>query len=205
VVTDSKISLLGAGTGSGFSPANDIYGSTSPEDAVMSLQILSLDEMRALPSDLSVGGLYFLWRGNELQYIGQTNNVRKRLWAHRHVGRIEFDAVTVLRSTLVAGSILAAETTYILAYLPPMNAVPTALDPTKKTCRYGHSLTADNTETIFDGYRRCRICYVAAMDKRDKDLKAEREENYRDRAMVRYAKSRLPKVMTTAQLRAMTK
>jgi hypothetical protein len=85
--------------------------------------------LRALPSTETPpleGGVYFLWRGPQLLYIGQTYCLNERLHAHwsAKIGlsrskRIPF----AWRSWLVCpdAARVDMETMYIRTYLPPFN------------------------------------------------------------------------------------
>lgn len=94
------------------------------------IEILSLDGLRALPSDtgdlIDVCAVYFLWRGDELLYVGQSACLENRIFSHerRRDGyqagvQIPFDRFTFLQTGKEA--IDATETTYIQAYWPQYN------------------------------------------------------------------------------------
>jgi hypothetical protein len=94
------------------------------------IEILGIEELRALPGDtgdsIDVCAVYFLWKGADLLYIGQSACLENRIYAHErrrdgyHAGaQIEFDSFTFLVVGLDA--IDATETAYIRAYWPPHN------------------------------------------------------------------------------------
>jgi excinuclease UvrABC nuclease subunit len=51
--------------------------------------LLSLEQLQALPRDppTSGGSIYFLWSGESLVYVGQSNNVCERLSGHDRARR----------------------------------------------------------------------------------------------------------------------
>lgn len=73
----------------------------------MDTELLSIDQLRTLPEDTECSGVYFLWNGPDLQYIGQSRSVGSRLqqhtWNYRYghlrlhrPQRIKFDRCTVI-------------------------------------------------------------------------------------------------------------
>jgi hypothetical protein len=59
-------------------------------------EVLSADEIKSLP-DYGLGsGVYFLWNGNDLRYIGQSFNVCNRVRQHENALNIDFDRYTFL-------------------------------------------------------------------------------------------------------------
>lgn len=90
--------------------------------------ILPLDQLRALPRprDIHAAGIYFLWRGPQLVYIGRSTNIDVRLSQHA-------SAADCLRSGKIIphnfanafnapeNEIAKIERAYIAAYLPPFN------------------------------------------------------------------------------------
>jgi len=52
--------------------------------------VLTLDELRALPeAEEYDGGVYFLWRANDLQYIGRSSHILDRLTWQSTVNRMD--------------------------------------------------------------------------------------------------------------------
>lgn len=101
--------------------------------------ILSLDELRGLSSGEPPwdSGVYFLWRGQELLYVGMSKYLPDRLVGHalcrdglRTGKRIPFDQYTFIVFQVWVEEILDhtkleelrnLEATYIRQYLPPFN------------------------------------------------------------------------------------
>lgn len=107
-------------------------------------EVLSLDELRSLPpGDDFDGGLYFLWLGDTLQYIGRTDHICIRIARHEWCARyaayrkdgkraVSFDHHTALvlhtgrmieRRTEWKQRLKELERAYIAAYRPPCNRV----------------------------------------------------------------------------------
>jgi Arm DNA-binding domain len=72
----------------------------------------------ALPRPSQVG-IYFLLLGTTLQYIGQTNDVFKRIRAHEREGKIPFDDWRLLPAGL--GDLGVLEEIHIRVHRPPFN------------------------------------------------------------------------------------
>lgn len=104
------------------------------------MDILSLQELKALPPSQDFdAGVYFLWKNDELQYIGQSSQIAERMvlqeWANFYGSRrahkmkqIPFDRHTcivlengMIRSEGIRKRLLALEKTYIQTYRPPFN------------------------------------------------------------------------------------
>jgi hypothetical protein len=96
--------------------------------------LLPLDALRALPCDKTpplCPGVYFLWRGPQLLYVGQTYCLNERLDSHwcakvglRTGKRIPFSwrSWIVLTDKWVGeAQRMNLEANYIRAYLPPYN------------------------------------------------------------------------------------
>lgn len=104
--------------------------------------ILPLDDLRRLPRPRDFdAGVYFLWDGPELAYIGKSGNIPDRLyyqatmnryyifWQTARAKQIPFDSVTcivfensMIRSREVEQKMEAYERAYIVAYQPLANA-----------------------------------------------------------------------------------
>jgi hypothetical protein len=81
---------------------------------------LSIAEILSLPrTRLQVSGVYFLFLGEQLQYIGQTTIARERLKQHRNGGLIPFDDWHFLPA--VWKDLGVIEELYIREYDPPFN------------------------------------------------------------------------------------
>lgn len=85
-------------------------------------RVLPLDQLRGLPeAAVCESGVYFLWNGPELIYIGQSESVATRVGQHRYFGkrftRATFEAHCKLRSSF--------EGEYIRRYEPPLNVMGT--------------------------------------------------------------------------------
>lgn len=103
------------------------------------MPIKTIDELRALPeSGGHDSGIYFLWRGDELQYIGKSRQVCNRIVQHDQAARfgygkqIHFDRHTCLSvfSDLVINDVPALnkaltglERAYVTHYKPIMNVL----------------------------------------------------------------------------------
>jgi hypothetical protein len=81
---------------------------------------LLLSEIRQLP-ELSIG-IYFLFQGDALQYIGQSSAVYERVSTHRRQRKIPFDNWRFVNTTLA--ELDTVEATYIHAFRPPYNRGP---------------------------------------------------------------------------------
>lgn len=64
-------------------------------------------------------GVYFLWNGEELAYIGSSLNIKKRVASHAKQQRIAFDYASCL--TINFPWHLSVEAAYIDAYMPTWN------------------------------------------------------------------------------------
>jgi hypothetical protein len=111
------------------------------------MNLLSLDELRELP-DASDGyaGVYFLWLGSDLQYIGQSRHIANRLNQHewnrlygamrgRSVPQINFDRATMIQlddrpymesdeERALYKLLIETEGAYVNAYRTPFNTWP---------------------------------------------------------------------------------
>lgn len=102
--------------------------------------LLSLEQLRALPEPRpKEGGVYFLWRGDELVYVGRSQNVLWRVEIFRSnarysrvsyysaMPRMIFDRITLQKFELPSFeafhyTTMDYEHAYIATYLPPYNA-----------------------------------------------------------------------------------
>lgn len=102
------------------------------------VQMLSLQEIGSLPS-ADGKGIYFLWRGKDLLYIGKSECISRRIRHHHYAWRfgsrskgydkeIPFDRFTSLvlsespiPSEQIAASLRLHERAYIAEYQPPYN------------------------------------------------------------------------------------
>lgn len=93
------------------------------------VEILDIDRLLSLPS-IDGGarrpGIYFLFDGRELKYIGSSGNVRKRVDAHDKGGAFYFDRARYL--PVAWPWHLAIEGLYIRHYKPPHNSQFAASD-----------------------------------------------------------------------------
>lgn len=84
--------------------------------------ILAIEELRTLSRDIPYryGGVYFLWRDEELLYIGQTFLFGQRIGKHEFDARIPFTRCTFI---VCADKYLRVdlEAAYIRAHRPPYN------------------------------------------------------------------------------------
>jgi hypothetical protein len=107
----------------------------------MSHSILSLEELRALPGPVEYdSGIYFLWKGQDLLYIGRSRNLCSREYYQATVNRyypfhhsqtakyIPADRMTCLVlengiecSRELDSNLSTYERAYIAAYEPPYN------------------------------------------------------------------------------------
>jgi hypothetical protein len=73
------------------------------------------------------GSVYFLWRGDELLYIGQTKGLQNRIEEHWYAERIPFDAWSCIACPDVGRDDMTLlyreelEQAYIRRYRPPYN------------------------------------------------------------------------------------
>lgn len=84
---------------------------------------LSIEELRALPEvgkAAKVCGVYFLWMGDELAYIGSSANVRSRVGGHCSDPKTRFNRATYLAVEWPWQ--FAIEAIYIRAYRPQGNS-----------------------------------------------------------------------------------
>jgi hypothetical protein len=85
--------------------------------------ILAIDDLRKLSRDIPVrqgGGVYFLWCGDELLYIGQTMRFGQRIGDHEYQARIPFEWSTFIVCP-DQGARVELEEAYIRLYRPPYN------------------------------------------------------------------------------------
>lgn len=87
-------------------------------------RVLELDQLRGLPradGEIRCSGVYFLWRGPKLIYIGKTQNeIHWRLVFHRNSGK----PFTHATYEAMEGSCARwCETDYIKRYWPPFNRI----------------------------------------------------------------------------------
>lgn len=106
-------------------------------------EVLSVDQVKALPDTGDARGVYFLWDGDTLQYIGQSMEIGNRVTDHernyiygrlrsRPTKRIKFDRFTALsiderpfanarEIERLRNRMLIMERAYIEKYRPPFN------------------------------------------------------------------------------------
>jgi hypothetical protein len=83
--------------------------------------LLSIEQLRELPTaGFYDTGVYFLWLGSTLQYVGQSQQVQRRTHAHAKANKIPHDRYTFLS---VERGLLDIERAYISAYAPSFNQV----------------------------------------------------------------------------------
>jgi hypothetical protein len=87
-------------------------------------RVLPLDQLRGLPVPVGTEcvGVYFLWRGPKLLYIGHSLNVSLRVGQHAYFGK------KFTRSTYEpchCHQTRSAEAHYVLRYEPPLNLTRT--------------------------------------------------------------------------------
>jgi hypothetical protein len=82
--------------------------------------LIPLADCRLLPTADAVKGpgVYFLWAGDALAYVGRSNAVARRVCRHKG-GKINFDAATALACDLYES--LKLEALYIANYRPTAN------------------------------------------------------------------------------------
>jgi hypothetical protein len=86
--------------------------------------VLPLDQLRGLPEarfGTSASGVYFLWRGPRLQYIGKAFSVGSRIKAHALIK--DFTRATYMPAH--TENIRKFEQEHCLRYLPPLNLTRT--------------------------------------------------------------------------------
>jgi len=92
-------------------------------------ELLTLEQLRALPRDdpHRETCVYFLWRGDDLLYIGQTKDLENRIEDHQFAELIPFEWWTYIackhfdRCELTAIHRVDLEAAYIRRYAPPHN------------------------------------------------------------------------------------
>jgi hypothetical protein len=91
----------------------------APADLLAAFKILPLDQLRCLPPTErhSAAGIYFLWSGPQLLYIGQSIDVGRRIQHHRLMKT--FSRATWMPARL--DCLRAFELRYINHYNPPEN------------------------------------------------------------------------------------
>lgn len=80
--------------------------------------LATIDEIR-VSYDFDVPGIYFLFKGGELVYVGKTINFMQRLTDHIRVGRIEYDTYNLIACPLA--DLDALEALYVRHYKPRLN------------------------------------------------------------------------------------
>jgi hypothetical protein len=86
-------------------------------------RVLELDQLRGLPcanGSTQLPGVYFLWQGPRLVYVGQGSELRDRLAFHRRTGK-RFTHATY--ESLHAYCTRWCESQYIKRHKPPMNKI----------------------------------------------------------------------------------
>ena len=93
--------------------------SEAPESALPTDRLLDIDTIRNAsrkpPERLC--GVYFLWMGDSLIYVGQSVDVLSRLLSHGLRG--QFDSFTMIECP--KEELADLETAYILLFKPPLN------------------------------------------------------------------------------------
>lgn len=92
---------------------------TGGEVAAVPVTIMPLDQLRGLGVIGDRPGIYFLWRGPELLYVGQSIHVETRLADHRRHGFVQWERYTAMRAE--TRQLEQIERDYIRAYGPPYN------------------------------------------------------------------------------------
>ena len=83
--------------------------------------ILPIEELVSLKTDYdTLCGVYFLFSGSTLAYIGSSANCLVRFREHKRDGK-EFDSYFILETT--KAKMLALEAQYIARYNPPLNKI----------------------------------------------------------------------------------
>jgi hypothetical protein len=77
-----------------------------------------MEQIRKLPRPIEVG-VYFLFKGRALLYVGQSMCVSNRIASHRASGKIQFDNWIVIAAE--PDDLDAVEAVYIRRYSPPHN------------------------------------------------------------------------------------
>ena len=104
-----------------------IYSCASPTDVAVrwippNVALLSKLEIEKLPTPterLTDSGVYFLWRGADLIYIGSSENVHVRVTAHLNGNETAFTSANFL--AVQSPWHLALEALYIREYRPRLN------------------------------------------------------------------------------------
>lgn len=97
------------------------------KDVTLPRGLLPLDQLRAAMMDERNSGVYFLWRGPQLVYIGRSVHVPNRAYQHAMAGTILNPKGKVMPWTRVSAfscsrdELADVELAYILAYRPPYN------------------------------------------------------------------------------------
>ncbi len=80
---------------------------------------LSVDELFQLKMPHVETGIYFLFSGKTLQYIGQSADCRQRIAQHRKIGSIPFDSWRFIPTLMQ--DLDYVEAAYIRSHSPPYN------------------------------------------------------------------------------------
>lgn len=91
----------------------------------IALDELTLPPLQYAASEYMVSGIYFLFRGVSLTYIGQSDNILARIGQHRTGGKT-FDSFSIFRCG--RDWLLPLEAAFIRKFLPPENRAHTKSD-----------------------------------------------------------------------------
>lgn len=86
-------------------------------ERVIGIQLVALDTLLTMNRFSQTAGVYFLFRGDEIIYVGQSLNVHKRV--ERHRAALAFDSYTFIPCW--ENELEIVEAAYIDWLLPPLN------------------------------------------------------------------------------------
>jgi hypothetical protein len=113
----------------------------APTGVISSLRLKAMDEILEWEPPVA-SGVYFLFDGGQLQYVGRAVNVYSRTAQHKKVNSIPFDIWRYI--PFLEDDLDAAEAAYIRLYKPPFNL---GYDRTKQ--RPHRSLADGNAGSLF--------------------------------------------------------
>lgn len=114
-----NIDICKAARRASIRPAKEMGGSKEYERGMRRFSLLKLDQLRGLPRvvDQCEPGVYFLWNGPELLYIGMSTSVAGRV--NQHKWEKPHTHATFQRASWRCISVY--EDRYIWHYGPPLN------------------------------------------------------------------------------------
>ena len=105
---------------------------------------------------LPMPGIYFLWLENNLQYVGQSSNLLKRIG--EHIASKAFDSYSFIECDVSELERIEIEKAYIKQYSPPLNcthSAPRSIDQPAMVdaSEYANLINEMRTSTRITGYK----------------------------------------------------